>query len=134
VIHTHARTLLLAALPITAIVGTGDAARCYMEIKPQGMLLACLVIGTATDRPTQLISGPSGDADGILQVTCLAPKHADAWALAKLAAAALDGKETAGTLFTVDDSTDIESMPAEGMQTPKLYGVAITLSWIQTTD
>lgn len=94
-------TRLRAVGAVTAIVGTGDAARIHWNVRPQGETLPALVLVQAGGEPDDLdLAGNADFQESRIQGTCLARSYMEARALAKAFSDALvSATEVSGFLF-----------------------------------
>lgn len=103
-------------------------ARIYWVQKPQNELQPCIVLDIVSETPGQTLVGPDGYEDGLLTVTCFAPKLIGSRAIAAAVAAAFDGADPAQERsYTVESTERLPSDPDDGGDTPALYGMVVTI-------
>lgn len=99
-IENHLRALFLTKEAITDIVGeddpSGQIARVFYDVVPQGTVLAAISITMISGFRTNTLTGPDGWANPRVQIDCYAPTLSQASTLANLVRRTLNGYK--GTL------------------------------------
>ena len=115
--------------------------RVYIGSPEQDERRPRIVLTVLSKKPEHTFDGPAGYTTGQMQVACLAPKYADARAIADAAAPPiLDNYEGAGfddsisiDYLEIDDDHDIPSMTPVGQPQP-MHGIALVVNFqFQTT-
>lgn len=120
-INTALYSKLTGASTITAIVGTGTAARVYPGIAPQGTARPCIVYSRNGSEHEHSLSGHTGFANSDIQIIAIADTYLGAESLASAVRATLDGWTSTSTpavqhSMIQSDSPDIVNI--EGTDAP----------------